>query len=85
MPTVIHELYHKYQAKKYTVILYLILAIHLWRQLALEDSADRVTDKAYNWIEDLEKQNTKNRFNELHKKYYGDNYDVNKQEFIDRF
>ena len=70
MPTIIHELYHKYQAKKYTVPVYIILAIHLWRQFTLENHTDKITDDAYDWIAKLEKQNFQKRFNDLHKKYY---------------
>lgn len=84
IPTVIHELYHKYQSQKFTKILYILLANPIWRQITLENSADDLTDKAYIWIDRYSLEQTNIKFAELHKKYYQDNFNAEKKEFIKR-
>lgn len=50
VPTVLHELYHKYQSKKYGNLIYSLLAFPLWREFIIEKSAYAVSDIAYDWI-----------------------------------
>jgi hypothetical protein len=84
-PTVVHELFHKYQSQCLTIPGYIILAIPIWRELTLEMYTDKVTDYAYDWIDKYSKNKFQEEFNNLHKKYYGENFDVESKSFIDRF
>jgi len=70
IPTIFHELYHKYQCKKYTLPIYALLAIPLWREYTIEKSAYKISDNASDWIMILDEENFKKEFNKLHLDFY---------------
>lgn len=85
IPTILHELYHKYQCKKYTLPIYALLAIPLWREYTIEKSAYKISDNASDWIMILDEEKFKEEFNKLHLDFYGLNYDIDNQQFITNY
>lgn len=85
IPTVFHEIYHKYQCKKYTLLLYAILALPFWREYTIEKSAYKISDDASDWLMVLDEEKFKEEFNKLHLDFYGLNFDIDKQQFIKNY
>lgn len=70
IPTVFHEMYHKYQCQKFTLPIYAILAFPIWREYTIEPSAYKISDNASDWMMLLDEQQFKDCFNELHLDFY---------------
>jgi hypothetical protein len=70
IPTVLHELYHKYQCKTYGNLIYSLLAFPLWRDFIIEKSAYAVSDIAYDWIQDEINNEFNLKYLELNVQFY---------------
>lgn len=81
IPTVFHEIYHRHQCNTYTLIPYVFLALPIWREYLIEKPAYKISDDVFDWMQKLDNEKFQARFKEIHLKYYGDNFDVEKQEF----
>ena len=85
IPTVLHEIYHRHQCDTYTLIPYSILALPFWREYTIETSAYKISDDAFDWMQKLDQEKFNIRFNELHKTYYGDDFDLTTRKFKENY
>jgi len=50
LPIIMHELYHSYQFRKLTPLLYMLLAFPILREFTLEKYAYKLSDRVSNWL-----------------------------------
>lgn len=70
IPTILHELYHKYQCSTYTILIYSILALPFWREYTIEPAAYKISDNASDWMMILDEQEFKDNYNKIHLDFY---------------
>ena len=70
IPTILHELYHKYQCSKYTLLIYALLALPFWREYTIEPNAYKISDDASDWMMILDEEQFIQEFNKIHLDFY---------------
>jgi hypothetical protein len=61
------------------------MALPFWREYLIETSAYKISDDAFDWMQKLDQEKFKQRFNDLHKKYYLDNFDLTTSKFKENY
>ena len=85
IPTMFHEIYHRYQCQKLTPFLYAIVSFPYLREFTIEPPAYKVSDNAYDWLQQLEQERFEKTKFELHSYFYGSNFNNNTLTFIENY
>ena len=51
----------------------------------IEKPAYKISDDAFDWMQKLDQEKFNTRFIELHKKYYGDDFDIINRKFTENY
>lgn len=85
IPTVFHEIYHRYQCQKLTPFLYIVAAFPYIREFTIEPPAYKISDNAYDWLQQLEQKRFEKTKVELHTYFYGSNFNNDTLTFIENY
>ena len=85
IPTMFHEIYHRYQCQKLTPFLYAIVSFPYIREFTIEPPAYKISDNAYDWLQQLEQERFEKTKFELHSYFYGSNFNNDTLAFIENY
>lgn len=84
-PTLLHELYHMYQFKTFTIFLWPFIATPVIREFTIEPPAYKISDEAMDWMLDYQNR----EFEQIRKMLYADVYDIwydiDNDRFVENF
>ena len=85
IPTMFHEIYHRYQCQRLTPFLYAIVSFPYLREFTIEPPAYKISDNAYDWLQQLEQERFEKTKFELHSYFYGSNFNNDTLAFIENY
>lgn len=85
IPTMLHEIYHRYQCQKLTFPIYALVSFPIIREFTIEPPAYKISDNTYDWIQQLEQEKFENMRKELHEYFYGKFFNCNTMEFVQNY